>query len=87
MAVARPRCGRGRAPRRARGGGFTARRRPPIIGLVDEDGNELAWVRLELDILASAHRDGTLTDVERARFGDLLRRECALLGLDDTTGT
>jgi hypothetical protein len=39
---------------------------------------------LELDILASAHRQGTLTDVERARFESLLRRECALLGLDDT---
>jgi hypothetical protein len=52
---------------------------------VDDHGNELAWVRLELDILASAHREGIMTDAERARFEELLRRECALLGLDDTS--
>ena len=49
---------------------------------MDDDGNELAWVRLELDILASAFRDGALTDGEGARFAALLRRECELLGLD-----
>jgi len=46
------------------------------------DGTELAWVRLELDILASALMRAPLCADELARFDALLRREREILGLD-----
>jgi hypothetical protein len=45
----------------------------------DERG-ELAWVRVELDLLGSA---GPLPPSKRARFEELVRRERLLLGLDE----
>ena len=65
------------APRRA----SSPRQRLLMFGNV-EGSNELAWVRLEIDILASARRTGSLDDGERARLDDLQRRERELLGLD-----
>ena len=44
-------------------------------------GTELAWVRLELDILVSSHGLAPLTDSERARYEQLARREREILRL------
>jgi len=46
----------------------------------DETG-ELAWVRLELDLLAFAQQ----SPEDRARFEDFVRRERRLLRLDEVT--
>ena len=49
-------------------------------GLADH-GSELAWVRLDLDMLSSAQLAAPLTPIEGARFVALLRRERELLGV------
>jgi hypothetical protein len=46
--------------------------------------NELALVRLEVDVLLSTRAVRTLTPGERDRLTALLGRECELRGLDDT---
>jgi hypothetical protein len=46
-----------------------------------DHGSELAWVRLDLDLLSSAQRSAPLTPIEGARFVALLRRERELLGV------
>ncbi len=45
-----------------------------------DGGNELAWVRIELDILASSRSKAPLTPPEEARYAALVRRERELLG-------
>ena len=47
-----------------------------------DDIGELAWVRVELELLASA---GPLPPAKRLRFEELVRRERALLRLDEPT--
>jgi hypothetical protein len=49
------------------------------------DGNELAWVLLELDILASALMRAPLCSADLVRFDELLRREREILGFDRGT--
>jgi len=63
---------------------YSARRRLPM-SVVMHDGTELAWVRLELDILASALMRAPLCADELVRFDALLRREREILGLDRRT--
>jgi hypothetical protein len=60
---------------------------PPVS--VDQRGvgsNELALVRLEVDVLLSTRAVRALTPAERDRLTDLLGRECELRGLDDAAG-
>jgi hypothetical protein len=45
--------------------------------------NELAWVRLEFDVLISLRDVRPLTAAERARLDELLGQECHLRGFDD----
>ena len=45
-----------------------------------DHGNELAWVRVDLDMLRSAGFVASLTPIDDARFDALLRRERKLLG-------
>jgi hypothetical protein len=49
------------------------------------DGNELAWVRLELDILASSRTIAPLSAGDEARYKALTRRELELLGVEPDT--
>jgi hypothetical protein len=51
-----------------------------MMAIVD-GGNELGWVRLELDILASSRTLAPLSEADEARFEELARRERELLGV------
>lgn len=46
----------------------------------------MGWVRLELEILASARMVAPLSDAAEARFDRLRRRERVLVALDDGLG-
>jgi hypothetical protein len=48
--------------------------------------NELAWVRLEFEVLISLQDVRRLTTAERTRLTHLLRNECELVGLGDELG-
>ncbi len=58
----------------------------PMTTTVEEenDGTELAWVRRELDVLASARTLAPLSEADQARYADLARRERDLLGVDES---
>ena len=49
--------------------------------------NELALVRLEVDVLLSTRDLRALTPAERDRLTALLGRECELRGLDDAASS